>query len=299
MLAGTKKDRRRLERRGRGERIADALRWRLGQRPAWQVSIARGDWRAVDLSAGVRIPNPAGGYLADPFLFAHEGCVVLFAEEFRWAERKGRIAAYALEGGSARALGPVVDEDTHLSFPFTFRGDGALWMAPECSAGGGLRLYRCLAFPDRWTLEHHCLPGERLADPLLLKRDGRWWLLANRADPNGAFTGRLCAWHADALAGPWIEHAGNPVVLDRASGRNGGLLWEEGTPFRVGQRQGADVYGRGLGIYRIEDLTPDSYHETPVARLGPKGLRGVRAVHHMSAAGGWTAWDVSRWAWPR
>lgn len=299
MREGGKSDRRRLERRPWGERVVDALRWRAGQRPQWHVALAPGDWTNVSLARdGREILNPPGAYLADPFLCAHAGRLILFVEQYDWAASRGAIAAYALDGDEPAPLGLVLDEPFHLSFPSTFEHEGDLWMAPECSEAGGLRLYRCARFPDCWTLETIHLEGVPLADPLLFARDGRWWLLANRADPGGAFTGRLCAWHAPSPAGPWTEHAANPVVLDRERGRNGGLLWAGNAPHRVGQRQGADVYGRGLGVYRIEALDPETYRECAVAHVGPGRVRGVRAMHHVSCAGGWTAWDMSRWGWP-
>lgn len=290
-------DRRRLERRGRAEKFVDALRWRLGQRPNWHVALGEVNWRDVDLSRGVAVPNPPGGYLADPFVAERAGQAALFAEEYSWSARRGAIAAYRLNGMRAERVGLVLAEPFHLSFPFVFAHAGQLWMAPECSEAGGLRLYRCLEFPDRWTLEHVALADECLADPLLFPHGGRWWLLANLADAGGAFSGRLCAWHADDPLGAWTPHAANPIVLDRQRGRNGGLLWADGVPHRVGQRQGADVYGRGLGIYRIEMLDPDSYAETPVRQIAPDFLPRIRAAHHMSHAAGITAWDYSRWGW--
>lgn len=76
---------------------------------------------------------------------------------------KGDIAAAEStdRGFTWTPLGVVLTEDWHLSYPFVFEHEGDIFMMPEGSRSGQLKLYRAVDFPNEWEVEqvpsHPCI----------------------------------------------------------------------------------------------------------------------------------------------
>lgn len=267
----------------------------------WQVGFARQAWWACDRARARLIPNPPGAFLADPFAIRHDGRDYLFVEEFPFDTRKGVISAYALVGDRAERIGKVLEEPYHLSFPFVFEHDGEMFMVPESGADRSIRLYRSSAFPGGWSLAKILISDVAAVDNMLFRHEGRWWLLTTiQGDGPALNNAELHAFYADDLFGEWTAHKANPIVLDAKKGRNGGLLRDsDGSLCRVAQVPGLTFYGQQAAIYRIEELTPDSYRERAVRKLEPDFLPGLAGTHHMSGTSRLTVFDYMRVERPR
>lgn len=290
-----------LKTAGLGGRLA--LRRLTGRTRRWGVSFVSGSWRRAVLWKGRRIPNPPGRFLADPFAIEEAGRHHIFVEDYSYREKRAAIAVYRIEPDrSATRLGMALEEPFHLSFPFLFRHEGALFMIPESAEAREIRLYRCTDFPLGWTLHQVLMADVRAVDTLVFARDGRWWLLGN-INPigHGGNDGELQLFHAASPFGPWTPHPANPVVFDAMKGRNGGLLADDGGLYRVCQRPGFHLYGKSAAIYRIETLTPDAYAETLVQEVGPFYRRGLEGLHHLHQDEGLLVFDHVRtgWTWGR
>ncbi|MFP3741344.1 hypothetical protein SB860_41590, partial [Burkholderia sp. SIMBA_019] len=75
-----------------------------------------------------------GRFWADPFLWTGpDGRVVCFVEDYRYATGRAHISALEIVGHRAVDLGAVIVEPYHMSFPYLFAYEGALYMCPECS----------------------------------------------------------------------------------------------------------------------------------------------------------------------
>ena len=284
-----------------GWRLArDRIRWRvsigLGRRSRWAVSYIFADWRSAALGKARTISSPARIFLADPFVIVEGGRHHLFVEAFEFDRDKGLISVYRIEEDrSATPLGVALDEPFHLSFPYPFRYQGDLYMVPESSANGDIRLYRCTDFPLGWTLHSVLMRDVKAVDSMVFEKDGRWWMITN-INPigRGLNDAEMHVFHAETPFGPWRPHAANPVVFDAACGRNGGILIDESGIYRVAQRAGFGVYGEGASIYRIEELTPETYREVKVRDVDPDFRRGIEGIHHLHQAGGLLAFDHFR-----
>jgi hypothetical protein len=264
----------------------------------WGVAFAPGDCISADLTRGTRIRNLPGHFFADPFVASRDGRTVCFVEDFSFAKKRGCISAVEiLDDRNYKFLGAVIEEPFHMSFPFVFEFEGALYMLPETTAAASLRIYKCVDFPLKWKLHKVLMPGFRTADTMIFPHEGRWWLLTNPASPgSGEFSSQLMAFHADQpFADEWTPHLQNPLVFDSRSGRNGGLLrLADGTLVRSRQKQAFDLYGAALTIARIHALTPDSYREEQIRAIEPDFFPGLQGCHHLFSNGKYTVYDFVR-----
>lgn len=241
-------------------RLADLAideRWRLGVIEA----------PIEDLLAGRRVavrwlPGPEVGWLADPV--GVRGPIVL-AEAFAPDRRRGLLVRTGLDVGAP--VVPILSADHHLSWPFLVEDEGEIFLLPEASATGRIRLWRAAPFPERFEPDAVLVEGFAGVDPTVVRHEGRWYLFAgDRADQDEA---RVHLFVAEALRGPWRRHPMSPVVDDLGSARPAGPIFaHEGRLFRPAQ-DCTRTYGGAVVINRIEALTPDLYREVPIAGLDP------------------------------
>lgn len=270
----------------------------LRRRDRWGVGFTPRPWREANLRKGVVIANPPGRFLADPFVAERDGRTVCFVEDYYYDREIAAITAIELrDDGSYEILGKALDEPVHLSFPYLFECEGELYMIPESVAAGNVRAWRCDEFPMKWSPAATLLDAVSAADTMVFEHEGRWWMLTNLS-PTGAgeHSSQLHIFHADhPLSGSWQPHRLNPVVYDPLCARNGGLLYgEDGTLFRVRQKQAFGRYGAGLTIARIVALSETEFEERMVHEIGPRFLPGIVGSHHLHGNARFTVYDFVR-----
>jgi hypothetical protein len=278
-----------------GRVLQKAWRHATGREWNWGVAYSFAPWQRADLRSGIVLPKLPGTFLADPFVVEAGGTHYIFVEEFPYATRKAVISVFEVNEAGAKRLGVAVEEPFHLSFPFVFRDGERFYMVPEAQAGGELVLYECEEFPLKWTRKKVLLSGV-CADTVIFRHGAMWWMLTSIKGPGRAEnSAELYAFFADDLLGDWQEHRGNPILIDASKGRNGGLLKDDdGRIYRVAQRPGFRTYGDGSAIYRIDELTPDTYRETLVREVWPDFFPRLSGTHHMHSEAGLTVYDFSR-----
>jgi len=123
-----------------------------------------------------------------------------------------------------------------------------IYMMPESSQKGDLRLYLALSFPLEWRPEKVLL-RKPLVDAFLIHYNENYWLFGSDVSRFGAIkNGELEIWHANSPLGPWKQHKGNPVHnIDKSLGaRNAGRPFVyEGHLYRMGQDCG-ETYGHRI-----------------------------------------------------
>jgi len=272
-------------------RVLDKLR---GRTLRWSVAYQYvADWQSAVLWKSRVIKNPPQRFLADPFVWRQDGLDVCFVEDFDYRSGKGKISAYKIDANRYEELGVALEEPFHLSYPYLFEADGALYMCPETHAAGDIRIYKCTNFPLQWTLHQVLMRDVSAADTNLFAHDNRWWMLTNM-DSAGMddHSSELHAFYADRFdSTAWIAHPMNPIIFDSAQARNGGMILDKGALHRVFQTQGFDVYGAAMGIAEITTLTPDAYHEKVIARMTPNYFSNLRGTHSYSFSKGLLAFD--------
>ena len=187
--------------------------------------------------------------------------------------------------------GCVLDPGHHVSYPYVFEDQGAIYMLPEISASGDLVLYEATAFPYQWRPAAVLLPGVAGVDATVFQHEGLWWIFATRAD-RGA-NQNLFVWHASSLTGPWTAHAGNPVKTDARSARPAGTPFvADGRLIRPSQ-DNSHRYGGRLILNRVDILTPIDFSESAIGVVEPRAVGRRHGLHTLSAAGNRTLVDAN------
>lgn len=252
--------------------------WRVGIRPAREPFQWVGD---QNLDGFSWLPDDGERYYADPVLWHEGGTDFLFVEEFPYATGRGIIAYTELdEQGRARFTPrPVIERRTHLSYPFLFRHDGAIYMAPENAAESHLPLYRAVSFPDQWEECAPLVTGIGLHDATLLAHEGAWWLIANEAREGGSSWDCLCLYHSSSPLGPFEPHPANPVLVDARLARSAGpIIPMEGKLIRPVQNC-LGGYGRFLRFTEIEMLSEHGFRQRETGRVLPRAGSRIAGVH--------------------
>lgn len=279
---------------------------------SWSVGVFYGDspfslrpiedmnvWK--DKSAAWPVANPVmtcasvsdagfpSNFVADPFLYIQGDVLYLFYETKSSVTWQGDIGvAQSVDNGATwQHLGIALDEEWHLSYPYVFGYNGNIYMVPEGSVNGDVRLYRATNFPLKWTLEKIILK-KPLVDSSIVLHEGKLWLFGS--DNSGIATeqnGQLEIWYSESPLGPWKPHKKNPIYnTDKTKGaRNGGRPFVyNGNLYRIGQDCG-ETYGRTTRVFKIDVLTTDEFREVKVpfsledSNKGRNAWNGARSHH--------------------
>ena len=233
-------------------------------------------------------------YVADPFGVTRDGVLTVFVEAFDYHVRRGEIH-YRQYDADDRLIGQGValTEPWHLSYPTLIEDGGELYMLPEGYKSGGLILYRCVRFPDRWA------PAARLGDmaaidATVVRHDGLWWMFHALAGPDDrAMREMHLAW-SETLTGPWTAHAANPVMSGFDVSRPGGTAFVHDGALHLPVQDCRATYGAAVNLLRVETLTPDAFSAAAVKRFEPGDLLAGfgDGFHTLSGHGDVTFIDV-------
>jgi len=261
-----------------------APHWRV----CWRFVDGPGLWDSGTLAGtswGV-IPDPGFRFYADPFPFSHDGRTWVFVEDLDHRTNKGIISVVPFdERGPTGAARPVLEEPWHLSYPFVFERDGQVWMIPESSANRSVTLYRAERLPDRWVREADLLTDIAASDATIVEREGRLWMFAATRDGAGSWSDTLSIFSADKLFGPWLPHAGNPIMIDGGSARPAGQFVERNGSLWRPVQDCSGGYGTGIGLVEVLQLDLERYAQKlhTIIRPGPEWPG--RRFHTLNRAG--------------
>ena len=277
--------------------IFHKIRWlisRLARQDQWHVGVVDSSIEEVYTKGVVDNPtwysNPNGQYLADPFGLPDRDEILV--EAFDATSQKGRIVALRRTNGELSAA-PVFHGAGHMSYPYLFQSDGDVFCVPETSDQQTAILYRCSAWPHKWTAHATIVDNLAATDSTIFQHEGSWWMLCT--DDQAGSGSHLYAFYAPSLDGPWIPHILNPVKVDVRSAR------PAGTPFRAAGRlirpaQSHDRgYGSGIVFNEVIALSETAFEERVVGTLSPPRRGPFRhGLHTISALGSLTLIDGKR-----
>ena len=145
------------------------------------------------------------GWFADPFILsADDSRIDVLVEEWVNKQEKGRISKLTIEVNTYKLLSvkPILENDTHFSFPNIVKENGVIYVYPENCQGGGLDIYEYDEDQER-LINPHRLVNEPLLDSQLLKYDGKYYLFAVNQKDGDMRHNILYVYRADSLFGDY------------------------------------------------------------------------------------------------
>lgn len=275
-------------------------RWR-GRDASWSIAwhFASGKKGAAPHTVLHRyreLPPPSDRFEADPFVVREGERWWMFYEEFPWATRRGRIAVREMgPGGPVGEAKVILEPPTHLSYPFVFRHEDQWYLMPESNESKRLDIYRATDFP--WSWERHATlldPFDGVDATLHRHSDGRWYLFANLGEPGISYDEELHIFVSDSPFGPFSPHPENPVVADVRRARMAGRLYQSGGQLIRPAQRCAPLYGSGLVLHVVEELSPAAYRERVVQELSPTWNDSLVGLHTINAEDGLSVIDLQR-----
>ncbi len=279
--------------------VAQRLRNR-GRRLQWSLAWHHAPGQTGTEPHGVmhryrEIPTPRDRFWADPFIARDEGRWWLFFEELIYRGNRGTIAVW--EMGPKGPIGEpatALETDCHLSYPQVFRVADTWYMIPETNKRRRIELYRAERFPFGWTLDRVLVDDIDAVDATLLEHEGHWYLFTSIGEPGIDRTEELHILVAASPFGPFTPHPENPVVADVRRARMGGQFFRShGRLYRPAQI-GVPIYGAGMTVHEVLELTPVSFSERVVYEILPKWRPDLIGSHTINAADGISVIDLLR-----
>ncbi|MCK1715315.1 MULTISPECIES: hypothetical protein [unclassified Bradyrhizobium] len=270
-----------------------APHWHVG----WRFNQGAGVWNTGDLSGpGWNVlADPGHRFYADPFPVRWRGRTFVFFEDLDHRVGKGIISAIEFdETGPIGEVVPVLEEPWHLSYPFLIEDNGELWMIPESSTNRDVALYKCVRFPDKWERHATLFSGIELSDVTITRHNGMNYLFAAWRDGTAGYSDSLAIFYAKSLLGPWLPHASNPVLIDRASARPAGNFVTVNETLWRPVQDCAGGYGAALGLAEIVELSPTTFKQIVRHTLGPGPAWPGRKLHTFNRCGQLEVIDGSR-----
>ncbi|XP_020573014.1 glycosyltransferase family protein 64 protein C5 [Phalaenopsis equestris] len=258
----------------------------IEDRNVWRNESAA--WPVANPVFTCAMPSNSGfpsNFVADPFLFIKDEIFYLFFETKNSITLQGDIgvAMSKDKGVTWTHLGTALDEEWHLSYPYVFDYQDQIYMLPEGSKKGDLRLYRAVEFPLKWKLEN-IIMKKPLVDSFIVNYEGYYWLWGSDSQRNG----ELQIWYSNSPLGSWKLHKQTSNhSFDKGFGaRNAGRPFiYNGELYRPGQ-DCRETYGRRVRIFKVKILAPDKFEEVEVplgiedSKKDRNSWNGAR-FHHM------------------
>jgi hypothetical protein len=232
--------------------------------------------------------------VADPFVIYEDEKYYLFFEVINRRNDKGKIGLACSDDLSKWTYKRIIlSEPFHLSYPYVISHNNEYYMIPESGEINSIRLYKATNFPYDWKFICDILKGRRFCDTSLFYFNDQWWLYTSINRDT------LLLFYSNRLTGPWKAHPKSPIIegnphIARPGGRV--LVTDDGSIIRFAQ-DCATCYGRQVSVYKVHNLTNDTYEEEQLGDgpiLEPGAARWNRTgMHHIdllrSGEGRWLA----------
>lgn len=237
-------------------------------------------------------------FYADPFGFVDNedvSIIHIFIETYKYSERKGFIEYTNFKNGIFSEPIPVIDIDTHLSYPFSLKIKDKYFLIPENCVSGEIPLYVSSNFPHTWKRidpTHQDLPG---IDSTVVEHDGSFWMFTCDANDKINRNQNLYLFFSDDFNGPWTSHPMNPVKTDVRSTRSAGTPFHiDGTLYRPSMDY-SEKYQWHVAINEVKELSKTRFEESEIQEIKPySNTYFSDKTHTLSSVGDHTLVDGAK-----
>ena len=230
--------------------IKDILRYPILQR--WNIGFS--STPIEDIISGTPISFQwvedlfSDRWFADPFILdVTEDYYVVLAEDYLDSRKYAVLSRLIIDRHSLRIkdIKQILDVGSHLSFPNIYRRGNRVFVYPENSNGGGLKLYE-YDFDKEELVFVKAITSEPLTDAVILDAGDERFLFATKLpDPNGSILSVYSLDDDDDLV------ACKSIVMDNKTARMGGNFFNvRGLLYRPAQDNNI-VYGGAVVLQQV------------------------------------------------
>ena len=226
------------------------------------------------------------GWFADPFfLSVDENRIILLAEEKVYKKGMGRIVKLTIDAKNYKLLSicPILELDTHLSFPYIFHDKGKTFVCPENRKSGELPLYEYDADLDK-LVKRKVLIQEPLVDSQLIKIEGKYYILAVCQNGDPLFDAKLRIYESPSLFGKYTLF--QEIVSNSKNKRGAGSIIEkDGIMIRPSQNCSLS-YGGSVILNQLLFIN-GKFEEKPICEVNPNSCKpNGLGLHTFNQMGG-------------
>ena len=227
-------------------------------------------------------------WFADPFIFNIEGNhIEVLVEEFEYSKNKGRLSHLLIkkDGLKLVAITPILELDTHLSFPAYIKIDNRTYVYPENYVSGGIKIYE-YDHPSKKLVNPKEILREELVDAQLFEQNGAYYLMGVRHQ-NDRFTYNytkdLYIYKSNSLFGEYSFY--QKISNKRKEERGAGQLFYVGDKL-IRPAQNCDGgYGVEVVFYEFTQGDDGYFKEVEVGRMSPGHNKYPFVLHTFNSMG--------------
>ncbi|WP_018109329.1 glucosamine inositolphosphorylceramide transferase family protein [Bacteroides propionicifaciens] len=185
-------------------------------------------------------------WIADPFILdVSVNTITILVEEY--VDRKGVITYLEIDKNNYQILDSkiLLELDTHLSFPFIYRENGKVYIIPENSSSGSVKIY-VYSIAEKKLVYITSLINEPLVDIAILKIDNYYYLFGTKS----ACKDNLHIYRSKNLLTGYELFQNIPYTSNRARGA-GSIIYVAQNRFIRFSQENNYTYGGGIVISEL------------------------------------------------
>lgn len=213
------------------------------------------------------------GWIADPFILSiDQDSIIVLVEEWVDELSKGRLSKLIIDKNSyiVKSVKPILESQTHLSFPNIWKENDKVYVYPENYQSGGLYIYE-YDFMNDSLIDKRLLVAEPLLDAQLVRINDIYYLFGIKESNGKLQNNYLYIYKSQSLFGPYTIHQEifNKEKKERGAGS---IIESNGHLYRPAQCC-ENGYGKSLIFYQLELDSKEHFSEIEVGRMlpNPKG----------------------------
>lgn len=219
---------------------------------------------------------PREQWVADPFLFEHNGQHYLFCEQYETKLNRAGIGYFLFENGTPVNKGIVIRQPYHMSYPCVFSFGNDIYMIPETSANKTVELYKAVSFPNQWELDTVLLQNVQYVDSTVCTVAGKVYLLSYTKKQN---KWALVVFSLDMENRKLTQMV--EKIYDTNIARPAGSLWQAGDRLLRPAQDCSQKYGEALYMYAVDELNEERFEEHCLEKICIDQFTFPQKVHRI------------------
>lgn len=211
-------------------------------------------------------------WYADPIPFFFESRYYVFVEVFDKLKGKGYIGVSHIDSDS-RLTRPIkiIEEPFHMSFPNVFVYREQVYMVPECSASGQIRIYQMVNRDiKKWNL-YYTFEKESIVDIAVCKSSGsKIYFLASELNAKNPYQTRAIIYEISNLSDRskiQMNLIWQQEEYTYAARNGGNFISDDKGELRVAQHSTKDIYGKFITLNRVKQLNRNGLEEEVIKKI--------------------------------